>query len=92
MINAATNNGFSNKNTELLYMAMACKGFSSGKVAGYHQWRQLGRQVRKDEKGTIITRMSEKKTTNKNGETVTKKKPAGCVVFFIEQTDPITEE
>jgi antirestriction protein ArdC len=88
MKNATTNKGYSANNEAMLYDAMCEMGFESELVAGYGQWQQAGRQVRKGETGTQIKRIIIKKEKcKKTGKLVEKKIMKTLVLFFLEQTD-----
>lgn len=52
--NAATDAGYRGVNVIALWAAALLGGFSSGVWATYRQWRALGAQVRRNEKGSVI--------------------------------------
>lgn len=80
--NAKTGNEYTNGNIVKLNEA----GFASNEWATYRQWKDLGAQVQKGEKGVRLTKMVT--VTDKAGED--KIVPRGFTVFNVEQTQ--TEE
>ena len=68
----------------------------ASQVAGFRKWQELGRQVRKGERGIKIFGFSTKKVTAEDpdtGEETTRKIPRFplLTVFDITQTDPIDD-
>jgi antirestriction protein ArdC len=58
--------------------------------AGFHQWKTIGRKVKKGAKGCKIFMVCEKKVDNKNGKTDEKKKVLKALyVFNIEHTEEV---
>lgn len=51
---AARFHDYSFSNTRLIWAQAAARGFVPSRVAGYRSWRELGRQVRRGEKGLAI--------------------------------------
>ena len=84
MINPTTGKGYSANNEALLEEAALESGYESNEVAGYTQWKDAGRQVKKGEKCTYIKYMVEF-TNKKTGKK--ELKPRSLKLFFIEQTD-----
>ena len=84
-INAKTGKEYTGGNIVLL----AQNDFSESIWATYRQWKDLGMQVQKGQKGTRCTKMVEviDKKTNK-----TKMVPRGFTVFNIEQVAKIVTE
>lgn len=52
--NPATGNMYSGINTLTLWVAGQSNGFASSRWASYLQWKKLGAQVRKGEKGSLV--------------------------------------
>ena len=82
--NALTGQAYSEKNCELLEKARAALGCNDTKVAGFAQWRKLGRCVEKGQRGTSIAAFS----AQDSEESVKKrqKRHATRSVFFHSQT------
>ncbi len=85
-LNAKTESTYSVKNSELLSKSANANGFDSLEVAGYKQWAELGRQVKKGEKATKIFMMVDRKTTKKK-DAVKEKVIKTRSVFFKDQTE-----
>lgn len=85
--NPITGNPYSGQNEMLLQIAQSVRGYSAAQWAGFVQWQQAGRVVKKGEKATEIMMMKTKKLTGPDGQTVIKKFPSGACVFNIEQTE-----
>lgn len=86
--NAVTGAQYQGKNIDRLLMATAQGGYDPDKGwAGFHQWRSIGRTVRKGEHGTpcmTIVRV-DKGPDGKGGTTA----PRGFRVFHYDQTDEL---
>lgn len=85
--NPVTGNTYSGQNEMLLQVAQSVRGYTAAQWAGFVQWQQAGRVVKKGEKATEIIMMKSKKLTSPTGEIVIKKFPSGACVFNIEQTE-----
>jgi antirestriction protein ArdC len=53
-VNAGTSRPYQGINTLLLWCEASRRGYSSDRWATYRQWRELGAQVRKEEKSTTV--------------------------------------
>lgn len=87
--NATTGAEYRGGNIERLLMAEIGNGYGNGGWAGFHQWIEAGRVVRKGEHGThclTVVTVDEKKT---DGTAKTTRKPRGFVVFHYDQTDEL---
>ena len=85
-INALTGAEYSGQNIGLLTAQAAEKGFTSQQFAGFKQWLEKGRIVKKGEKAIHGLMVVTKKT--ENGE---KKICRGFSVFALEQTTEMVQ-
>lgn len=83
--NALTGAEYKGGNVVRLLTVAVERGYSAGDWAGFHQWRELGRTVRKGEKGTSGLTVIDLK----NDEGKTKRGARGFTVFHYDQTDPL---
>lgn len=98
--NARTGNEYSGANIPTLLGAMDEKGFEDLRWAGFNQWLEVGRVVRKGQKSTgimFVGDVQEKDATGavktrENGEARTSKFVRTVPVFNFEQTDEISAE
>lgn len=93
--NAFTRQVYSAKNAQLLYEASILAGIEDRAAAGFKQWIELGRVVRKGEHGTKIYMVVDKKTEAQPaaGEEESKFKVLKTrTVFFESQTVPLGGE
>lgn len=65
---AARFHQYSFANTQLIWSQAAARGFTPTRVAGYRTWQQLGRQVRRGEKGLGILAPIVRKTDTDQGD------------------------
>ena len=85
--NPTTGEGWSEKNTDILFQAAIENGYLSNQAAGFKQWIKAGRVVKKGETSKAkIIRIVDKKI-NLKGKIVKKKVPVKHAMFFIEQTE-----
>lgn len=86
---AARFHDYSFANTRLIWAQSLARGFSPTRVAGYRAWQELGRQVRKGEKGLQILAPVIRKVTPEDGSDEERRVVAYRVVhvFDIAQTD-----
>lgn len=85
---AAKFHRYSFNNVMLIHQQAEDRGFTATKVAGYHKWRELDRQVRKGEKGLGILAPLMFKVEEDNGDTGHRLGGFKVVfVFDISQTD-----
>lgn len=91
-------NGYSLRNTLLLYLQAAERGTGITLMAGFHEWKEQGRMVRKGEPGYFI--MAGGGKGDKSGDDAPADSPdgrkpkgrsffGGTYVWDIAQTDPI---
>ncbi len=83
---------YSFANTRLIWTQALARGFTPSRVAGYRTWQQLGRQVRRGERGLQILAPVIRKVTVDNDEDEAKeqRRVVGfrvVHVFDISQTD-----
>lgn len=84
--NPTTGNTYSGDNISRLVAAQEAAGYPTAEWAGYGQWLDKGRQVRKGEKSTVIVMF----VTKKDAKTGTEKRiPKSARVFNIAQTDAV---
>lgn len=84
MQNYITKQPYTGKN----FMALAMSGYDDPNFLTYRQAQELGRQVRKGEKGIGLMRVvTIKKRDKKTGELKMAKVPKYFTVFNITQTD-----
>ena len=84
MQNYITKQPYTGKN----FMALAMSGYDDPHFLTYRQAQELGRQVRKGEKGIGLMRVvTIKKRDKKTGELKMAKVPKYFTVFNITQTD-----
>ena len=86
--NATTKHIYSSANRIILVTAMQDKGWQDGLFAGFHQWKEAGRSVRKGEKGTQVA-MFVYKAVTKDGQQEKVKVRKVAYVFNIAQTEPM---
>ena len=89
--NTTTGRSYQGGNVDRLAEAAVLGGYDLDKGwAGFHQWRDAGRIVRKGEHGThcltIVTVEADPETGNAGT-----RKPRGFVVFHYDQTEPLEE-
>ncbi len=65
---AARFHDYSFSNTQLIWAQSLARGFTPSRVAGYRAWQELGRHVRRGEKGLQILAPVTRKITPENGE------------------------
>ncbi|MEX1004151.1 MAG: toprim domain-containing protein [Acidimicrobiia bacterium] len=65
---AARFHDYSFSNTQLIWAQSLARGFTPSRVAGYRAWQDLGRHVRRGEKGLQILAPVTRKITPENGE------------------------
>ena len=88
--NALTKKEYSANNTQLIHEDAQLKGIEDLEVAGYRQWNDLGRCVKKGEHGTTIYMVVTKKEKNKRtGKVEDKKVMKRRTVFFKSQTEEL---
>lgn len=101
--NALTQSAYSGKNQKLLQDAAALAGIESTKVAGFKQWLELGRVVKKGEHGTKLIMVCDKKLGDeKAGDVKVQDSASGepakyrvcktVTVFFESQTTELQQE
>jgi antirestriction protein ArdC len=95
--NAKTNNFYSENNQELLAASAESNDFESLKVAGFGQWKELGRVVKKGSKSCKIVMVVDKKDDKeKNANSGKEDKKFKVVkfasVFFEDQTEELKTE
>ncbi len=86
---AARFHDYSFANTRLIWVQSITRGFTPSRVAGYRAWQELGRHVRKGERGLQILAPLILKVTPDNGEEEEKRVVGVRVVhvFDIAKTD-----
>jgi DNA primase len=86
---AARFHDYSFANTRLIWAQSIARGFTPSRVAGYRAWQELGRHVRKGERGLQILAPVIRKVTPDNEEEEEKRVVGFRVVhvFDIAQTD-----
>lgn len=89
--NPTTGRPYSGKNGPALLEAAAEAGRSSGEWAGFHQWAEAGRMVRKGEKGTQIQQLRTKKGEAADGSD-DRRYATTVTVFHVEQTGELTDD
>jgi len=87
--NGTNQHVYSARNTQSLAEALQRNGWTATEFAGFHQWIQAGRVVKKGEKGTAIEMFGEKKIES-NGVNEKRKVRKVKFVFNIEQTEART--
>lgn len=87
--NALTRQAYSAKNATLLHEAATLAGIECKAVAGFRQWLELGRVVKKGQHGTKIYMVVDKKDDATNKESDKHKVVKGATVFFHTQTIPL---
>ena len=95
--NAKTEGVYSASNQDILQGAADDYEFQSELVAGFNQWKELGRVVCKGQKATKIMMFVDKKIGDeskmKKGDDAKKKKVMKyAAVFFEDQTEVLTEK
>ena len=86
--NALTQAEYRNGNVVRLLAAADINGYNGPLWAGYRQWQQLGRVVRKGEKATSGLTVITVKGENGNA----KQAARGIAVFHYDQTDTLPNE
>jgi antirestriction protein ArdC len=87
-INGTNKHVYSARNAQQLAEAMQRNGWTSTEFAGFNQWRNAGRFVKKGAKGTAIEMFVDKKIeTNGTDEKLKVRKVK--FVFNIEQTEQL---
>ncbi len=86
MQNIVTKNTYQNSNLEALEEAAENLGFQSRIWGTFLQWKNVGRTVKKGEKGTQIIKPVETKIINQNGKEIEKKIVRRYTIFNYEQT------
>ena len=66
-------------------IALLESGYENQIWATYRQWKELGYQVQKGEKGTHLKKIVTVEKKKKNGDKVKKNVPRGFCVFNIDQ-------
>jgi antirestriction protein ArdC len=89
MKNISTNNTYQNSNLEALEKAGTAFGFESRIWGTFLQWKNIGRTVKKGEKGTQIIKPVSKKIVNQNGKELEKNIVRRYTIFNLEQTAEI---
>ena len=86
---AARFHDYSFANTQLIWAQSHARGVTPSRVAGYRTWQQLGRQVRRGERGLQILAPLTRKITPENGEDEERRVVGFRVVhvFDLAQTD-----
>jgi len=84
--NATNNHVYSARNAEILEQALQRHGWTSPQFAGFHQWKQAGRVVKKGEKGTPVEMFVDKKIETDGGTEKLKVRKVKFV-FNIDQTE-----
>ena len=84
--NGTNQHVYSARNTQILAGALQRNGWTSTAFAGFNQWKQAGRVVKKGEKGTPIEMFVDKKI-ERDGKDETLKVRKVKFVFNIEQTE-----
>ena len=86
---AARFHDYSFANTQLIWAQSLARGVTPSRVAGYRTWQQLGRQVRRGERGLQILAPVTRKITPENGEDEERRVVGFRVVhvFDLAQTD-----
>jgi antirestriction protein ArdC len=87
--NATTSNPYSANNQEHLEGHKEEFGLTSNEWAGFHQWKEEGRKVKKGAKGCKIFMVCDKKEVAKNGEEKKKKVLKSLYVFNKDHTEEI---
>jgi antirestriction protein ArdC len=87
--NAVTNAIYSTANQAHLEEHKEAFELSANEWAGFKQWNELGRKVRKGAKGCKIFMVCEKKVEAANGEETKKQVVKGLYVFNKEHTEEI---
>jgi len=86
---AARFHDYSFANTRLIWAQSLARGFTPSRVAGYRAWQELGRHVRRGERGLQILAPVIRKITPENGDEEERRVVGFRVVhvFDIAQTD-----
>lgn len=85
--NPVTGNQYSGQNLGALASQAGERGYQSMAFAGFRQWQEKGRQVKKGEKACHALMVVERK--DKDG--MSKKVCKGIALFALEQTIEITQ-
>ena len=85
--NATSKHVYSPTNFRVLAEAMEARGWQTGEFAGFQQWKQAGRSVRKGEAGVPVVMFVDKALT-KDGQQEKVKVRKARYVFNIAQTEP----
>lgn len=89
MQNISTKNTYQNSNLEALEEVATELGFESRIWGTFLQWKNIGRTVKKGEKGTQIIKPVEKKIVNQHGKEIEKMIVRRYTIFNLEQTKEI---
>ncbi|MBJ7536971.1 DUF1738 domain-containing protein [Marinomonas sp. C1424] len=89
--NVVTHGVYSTQNQKFLEEHKVNFGLESSQWAGFHQWKEAGRKVKKGAKGCKIFMVCDKKTGDKTKEGKDDKKKVlkALYVFNIEHTEAI---
>lgn len=90
--NAATGNRYNGVNIVSLWIARESKNYSTDIWATYKQWQDLGAQVKKGEKGTMIIFWKKYTVENDQGEEEQRMIARASFVFNADQVDGYTPE
>jgi len=88
-INAVTKATYSVNNQAHLEDHKEAFNLASDLWAGFHQWKEQGRKVKKGAKGCKIFMVCEKKVKTKSGEDEKKKVVKALYVFNLDHTEEI---
>jgi len=87
----STGNTYNGINWLVLGMARAARGYKTGRWATYNQWKTLGANVRKGEKGELVVLFKQIKIEDKeSGEEKMVPLMRGFTVFNADQVDGYT--
>lgn len=86
MKNVITQNTYQNTNLEALQEVAEERGYTAIIWGTFPQWKNVGRTVKKGEKGTVIIKVVKTKMINQQGEEVPKKVVRRYTIFNLEQT------
>ena len=90
-INPTTNRAYSGNNVQALETHQAMNNLESPYYAGYKQWLEAGRVVKKGAKGCTILFFPDKNIKDADGKTTGEKQKIakGRSVFNIDQTEAV---
>ena len=89
--NALTGHVYSAKNQDALALSFGEDPEAPVAVAGFQQWRKLGRTVTKGQKASRVMMVCDKKFEDDDGEIDKRKVCKTLAVFFESQTDEYGE-